>query len=146
MEAEFRTMPTSIGTVLDVKISDWRLNLLISFKYCFTKDIIKLTDPNDDSGTVSFAVGLARDPHSPEARKSDLQRTHHKRRVLPENYTSTKRKPSLRSSINTPPAWFLLLQQTTSAMDRINSCHGVLGSTSISIIILECRIARAAHV
>jgi hypothetical protein len=61
-------MQTSTGTVVDIKIINWRLYLLISTKSCFTDDVTELSDPNDDPGTTSFSIGLTIDPHSLEAR------------------------------------------------------------------------------
>jgi hypothetical protein len=54
-------MQVSTGRILDVKISDWRLNLLISSKFRFTNDMTELSDPDAHPRIISFSVGLARD-------------------------------------------------------------------------------------
>ncbi|KAF2833925.1 hypothetical protein CC86DRAFT_462169 [Ophiobolus disseminans] len=66
-EAEYRTMTTPTSTIMDIKISEWRLTALISSKFRFTNDVSELSDPNDGSRVISFAVGLERDTNSPES-------------------------------------------------------------------------------
>jgi hypothetical protein len=59
-EAEYRTMQTPVGTVVDIKISDWRLHILVSNKFRFINDVSELSNANDDTTTVTFEIGLER--------------------------------------------------------------------------------------
>jgi hypothetical protein len=59
-EAEYCTLQTSTGIMVDMKISCWRLNILIANKLHFTNEVNDLSSP-DESGIISFEVGLERD-------------------------------------------------------------------------------------
>jgi curved DNA-binding protein CbpA len=65
-EAEYRTMQTPVGTVFDIKISDWRLHILVSNKFRFINDGSELSNANEDTATVTFEIGLERDKSSSE--------------------------------------------------------------------------------
>ncbi|KAF2035631.1 hypothetical protein EK21DRAFT_54040 [Setomelanomma holmii] len=65
-EAEFRTMKTSAGTLVNIKISNWRLDILFSKKFRFINDVSELSDPTKTSDIVSFEIGLERDKNANE--------------------------------------------------------------------------------
>jgi hypothetical protein len=49
-------MPTA--TDIDISISNWRLYLLLSSKYRFTDNLTELSDPEDDTDTISFELAV----------------------------------------------------------------------------------------
>ncbi|KAH7094513.1 hypothetical protein FB567DRAFT_542952 [Paraphoma chrysanthemicola] len=66
-KAEYRTMQTSDGTIIDIKISTWRFDILISNKLRFTNTVTELSNPSINTSSVSFEVVLERDKSSSEA-------------------------------------------------------------------------------
>ncbi|KAF2642328.1 hypothetical protein P280DRAFT_467701 [Massarina eburnea CBS 473.64] len=67
MEAQYCYMKNSTGTVIDVSISTWRLALCLSSKFKFLNDVTERSNSQDGFETVSFEIGIARNPASPEA-------------------------------------------------------------------------------
>ncbi|KAF1830673.1 hypothetical protein BDW02DRAFT_601483 [Decorospora gaudefroyi] len=56
--AEYRYGTTPNATDVDIKISNWRLYLLISSRYRFTDNVRELSDAEDCPETISFELSL----------------------------------------------------------------------------------------
>lgn len=66
-QAEYRYMNTGAGTVIDIKIRNWRLCLNLSSKFRFNNDVMERRTQRDANDMVSFEIGLERVTSSAES-------------------------------------------------------------------------------
>lgn len=95
-QAEYRYKSTSNGTLIDIAISTWRLQLHISSKFHFTNDLSELSNLEDGPECVCFDIGLQRDITSNEMVAPTINEITIKVLSIPNNLSISKVKTLFR--------------------------------------------------
>jgi hypothetical protein len=90
---------------MGMKISYWRLNVVISSIFCFTNDVTKLSHTEDDIGTISSEIGLQRNILRTQTGGQAVKNSPWKSRRFRPVYMSVQFKYSSRSSQRALGAW-----------------------------------------